>query len=175
MLTAKLEGADVLERRLSALDAKISRKIGAQAMRAGAKVVLDEAKSKAPVGKSRKDHKAGTLKASLKVRAGKRKKGVIRFLVQTKDGDYKGDTFYGAFVSFGHKIGSRKGTRKKIGFEARKPGKRGRAKGIYQNTDTRKATKPNEWIRQAFAAKKEAALSTIINTLRTGIESAARL
>lgn len=164
-LTAKLEGADVLERRLAALDNKLARKISAQAMRGGAKIILDEAKAKAPIGKSRGDHKAGTLKASLRVRAGKRKKGLVRFLVQTKDGDYKGDTFYGAFVSFGHKSGSGKRAAKiKIG----------RRKVIDKSKDARKQVPANEFIRQAFESKKDAAVSTIIQTLRTGIESAAR-
>lgn len=43
----------------------------------------------------------GQLRDSLKVRAMKSKKGRIGVVVQTREGDYKGDTFYGAFVEYG--------------------------------------------------------------------------
>jgi len=43
----------------------------------------------------------GQLRDSLKIRAMKRKKGRIGFLVQTRDGDFKGKEYYAAFVEYG--------------------------------------------------------------------------
>src|SRR5690349_7604164 len=51
--------------------------------------------------------RSGATKAAIKVRAGKRKRGVARINVSISAGDYKGDTFYAAMEEFGHKIGSR--------------------------------------------------------------------
>jgi HK97 gp10 family phage protein len=43
----------------------------------------------------------GQLRDSLKIRAMKRKKGRIGYLVQSRGGDFKGDTYYAAFVEYG--------------------------------------------------------------------------
>jgi len=135
-LSITLEGAAALEKKLNLLDAKVSRKIVSRALRAGAKVILDKAKQLAPRGKS------GKLYKSLKVRAGKRKKGVIRFVVQTKDGDFKGETFYGAFIEFGHKAGSRK-----LG-------------------NSRKSIPAKPYLGPAFDSKKDEALDIMLGVIR---------
>ena len=75
----RLEGAAELEKKLRSLDAKVANKISKKAVRAGAKVVLTKAKQLVP-------KKSKLLSKSLKVRAGKRRKGTIRVSVQTKDG-----------------------------------------------------------------------------------------
>jgi len=140
--TVKLEGADQLRKKLLDLDKKVARKISSQALRAGAKIVLERARQLVPV-------KSGTLKRSLKVRAGKRKGGRISFVVQTKAGDYRGETFYGSFLEFGHKVGKRR-----------------RVKGL---TDTREAVPPKPFLRPAFDQTKDAALAAITTTLQAGI------
>ena len=66
-----------------------------------AKIVLAEGEE--PVPKS-----SGLLAKSLKVRAAQRRKGMARFAVQTAEGFFRGETFYAAFIEFGHKVGSRK-------------------------------------------------------------------
>jgi HK97 gp10 family phage protein len=162
MFTGKLaiEGGAELQRKLDELDRKIANTISRQALRAGSKVVLAAAKRFAPIGSTSdrggKIHKAGTLKRSLKVRAGKRRKGQISFAVQTAAGDYRGDTFYGAFVEYGHKIG-----------------KRIRGKGQKHLDAARRSVPPNPFLTSAFYASKDAALSTIIETTRAGILQAA--
>jgi HK97 gp10 family phage protein len=98
--TVKLIGGEELRRKLLTIDKKVAKQISSQALRAGAKVMLDATRRITPVI-------SGTLKRSLKVRAGKRKKDRVSFQVQTRDGDYKGETFYGAFVNFGHRVGKR--------------------------------------------------------------------
>jgi HK97 gp10 family phage protein len=93
----KLEGAKALERQLKALPDKVERQILRQAVTAAAKPVLEEAKAQAPV-------KSGALRTSLKVRAGKRRKGSVGRQVVTKDGFFKGEQFYGAFIELGTKF-----------------------------------------------------------------------
>lgn len=165
----KLVGAEKLEAKLKALGAKVAGKIGRTAFRAGAKIVLDKAKQLAPV-------QSGKLKRSLKVRAGKAKrKGQIRFVVQTAQGDFAGDTFYGAFLEFGHKAGSRKGVeRRKVGEAKRQAGQRGRVKGIYRVSDQRKEIPPQKYLEPAFKQSKDEALAKIIELLKSGIEAAAK-
>lgn len=45
----------------------------------------------------------GQLRDSIKVRAMKSKKGRVGVVVQTREGDYRGKTFYGAFIEYGRK------------------------------------------------------------------------
>jgi HK97 gp10 family phage protein len=89
-----LGGFDKLEAAFKQLGAVESRKRMSRVMRDATKIVLDQAVANAP-------EDTGLLKESLKVRAMKRKKGRVGFLVQTQSGDYQGKTFYGAFQEFG--------------------------------------------------------------------------
>jgi HK97 gp10 family phage protein len=136
-----LEGGAKLERKLKALDAKVSKKIVTKALRAGAKIILTAAKAAAP-------KQSGTLKKSLKVRAGKRKKGTVRFVVQTATGDFKGETYYAAFLEYGHKAGSRK-------------------------LENRKVIPAKPYLGPAFDSKKEEAAKAIADSMRHGIKDAA--
>ncbi len=136
----RLEGGPELERKLAALDRKVAFKISSQALRAGAKVVLKATKARAP-------KRSGQLRKALRVRAGKRRKGSIRFSVLTSDKDYTGDTFYAAFVTFGHKVGSRK-------------------------LANRKSVPADPFMEDAFNASRDEATKTIIATIRQGISSA---
>lgn len=145
----RLEGGPALERKLAALDSKVARKLSRQALRAGAKVVLAQAKANAP-------KRTGLLRRSLKVRAGKARKGFTQFRVQTAAGSFKGETFYGAFVEFGHKIGKRSSALRDYK----------RATG----QDPRGEVPANPFIARAFRQKREAALQVIIATLKQGIK-----
>jgi HK97 gp10 family phage protein len=140
----KIEGGKALERKLAALPGKVANKIVSKALRAGAKIILAESKIRAP-------KKSGLLARSLKVRSGKRRRGTARMVVQTKDGDYRGETFYGAFVYFGHRIGSRK-----LG-------------------DRRKVAKANPFLKDAFEHAKHRATAELTNVLRDEIVKAAKV
>lgn len=142
MSSVKLQGGKELERKLLALDRKIARKIVSQALRAGAKVILKQARANAP-------KRTGLLRRSLKVKAGKSKKGRVSFVVQTAAGHYKGETFYGSFVEFGHKLGKRR-----------------RAKGVK---DERKRIPAQPFLEPAFNSKKEQAARVIADVIRQGI------
>jgi HK97 gp10 family phage protein len=146
--TVKLIGGEELRRKLLTIDKKVAKQISSQALRAGAKVMLDATRRITPVI-------SGTLKRSLKVRAGKRKKDRVSFQVQTRDGDYKGETFYGAFVNFGHRVGKRKARRNSRTFN-----------------DTRKEVPANPFMARGFELSKNAALSKVTDVLKSGIEAA---
>jgi HK97 gp10 family phage protein len=134
----KLEGGAELERKLKAIDAKLAKSIVKKALRAGAKVVLKAAKAKAP-------RKSGLLVKSLKVRSAKAKKGAVRMAVQTREGDFKGETFYAAFTEFGHRIGNRK-----LG-------------------NARKVVEAKPFLGPAFDASKDEAARAITETIKQGL------
>lgn len=93
--SVKLLGAKGLEKALRELGPKVGRKVLRQALKKGGDPILADAKANAPV-------KTGLLRDSLKVRAGKRvKKGRVTRTVQTKEGDFKGQTYYSAFHEYG--------------------------------------------------------------------------
>ena len=92
----EIVGLEELERAFLMLPAAVAKKAIRQNLRAGAKIVLAQAKENAPVD-------SGDLKRSLKVRAGKRSRNTISIRVATGKDWFKGDTFYGAFVEFGTK------------------------------------------------------------------------
>lgn len=135
--TIRLEGAAELEKKLNALDRKVANTISKKAVRAGAKTVLAKAKQLVP-------KKSKLLSKSLKVRAGKRRKGTVRFSVQTKDGFFQGETFYAAFVEFGHKAGSRK-------------------------LENRKEVPAHPFLEPAFEQSTGAAVDVIIGVIRHGL------
>lgn len=90
-------GIDEIDRRLKDLEPKLQRKVIRQAMREGMKLVRDEAKRNAPV-------RTGMLRRAIKVRgATKPRRGVVQVEVRVGEGDFKGKTFYAAFVEYGSK------------------------------------------------------------------------
>lgn len=96
-----IEGADQLRKNLRSLDDKLRRKLIRDALRKGAQPIYEEARRLVPV-------RTGALQASINIKASTTAKRV-RFRVQTgAEGFFKGKTYYGGFVEFGHKIGSRK-------------------------------------------------------------------
>lgn len=87
-------------RRLGENTAAFGRFVGAtekQAERAAKRAVAHVTRQ----AKKAKVRYPGQLRDSLKLRAMKSKKGRIGVMVQTKDGDFQGDTFYGAFIEYG--------------------------------------------------------------------------
>jgi HK97 gp10 family phage protein len=89
-----VDGVEDVVRKLQSLTPKLQAQALRKATREGAKVIQREAKALAPV-------QTGALRDSIKVKAGKRKKGRISTLIQVGQGDFKGDTFYGAMVEYG--------------------------------------------------------------------------
>ena len=114
MVEVEVNNADLaaLDRKLKALAYPEARGIVSKSLRAGAKLEQAAAIAAAPT-------LTGKLKSNIKVRAGKRTKGYVTIHVIIGKKWWTGDAFYGAFVEWGHRLGSRKlGTkRRKIAGE----------------------------------------------------------
>jgi HK97 gp10 family phage protein len=154
--TAHVEGGAALARKLKALGPKIAKKVCRKALRAGAKIILQEAKNRVPV-------RTGKLKKSLKVRAQKRKrKDSIGVTVQTNDGNFTGETYYGGPVEFG--------------FE-QVPAVMGRDGKFYSKPRGTQPTVKREgkrFMQGAFDAKKDTAVRAIARETGDGIERVAK-
>lgn len=96
MATVTITGAKELQAKLAKLPKKVANKIQRQGIRKGAKIIQEEARRLVP-------RKSGLLRKSIKVRVPKKKRrGEIIISVQTGSlGDFKGKSFYGAFVEYG--------------------------------------------------------------------------
>jgi len=113
---------------------KLQRKGIVAGLKAGCKVVQAQAQADAP-------HKTGATAAAIKIKAGKRKKGRVSYLVTIGQGWFKGDEYYASFVALGHKQGKRK-----LG-------------------DKRKDIPGNPYLKNAMNQATEAALEAIHNTI----------
>ena len=100
-VTLQSEGFDAALRKLELLDRAVARPILVRALRKAAEPVLATAKAYAP-----KD--TGQLEGSLRIKSARAKGGGVAVRVTTEAGDYKGDEFYGAFVEYGYRKGSRR-------------------------------------------------------------------
>lgn len=101
-------GAQQLDFKLRRLAAKDAKKAIRKGTRAGSKIVTAKAKKLAPV-------ESGLVRRAIRTRALKRSRNTIGTITVLGKAFFKGASFYGAFVEFGHKIGSRKlPTRKEV-------------------------------------------------------------
>lgn len=148
-----ITGAKELQRKLDALPRKTASKIERKGLRNAAKIVLAEAKRQVPVD-------TGFLRSKIKVRVGKRRKDRISINVQVGAGDFKGKSFYGGPVHYGHRVGKRTAGMRR----AQRKG------GIVG--DTRKAIPATPFMTGAFELKKQEATEAIITSIREGIREA---
>ncbi len=95
-----LLGDMALIKALKELDKKAQNQIARKACREGAKEIAREVKSTISV-------RSGQTRRAVKVRVAKRKKGRVRLDVRIGAGDFKGETYYAAFVEYGWKTGKR--------------------------------------------------------------------
>lgn len=138
----RLTGTQEVRAALLQLEEKVAKRIARAALKAGAEPMLHAARSKAPVD-------TGDLVESLKISTGK-KKGKLVARVQTKSGDYKGKTFYGSFIEYGHYAGPRN-----LG-------------------NARKWIEPRPFLRPAFDENKDRSAGIVVEALRTGIDKEAK-
>ena len=143
-LTMTVFGDREVAAKFKTLPKRVQGKVLRQSLRPAAKIVNEEAKQQVPVD-------TGALRKSLKLRAGKkRKRGVVAIVVQTGAGFFQGETYYGGFVQFGHRIGSRK-----LG-------------------DARKMVPANPFLTRAYDAKKDQALRLTESLIASGVERESR-
>lgn len=91
-----IEGLAELDAQLAQFEPTVRRRLASKALREGARLIRDRARKNCPV-------KTGTLRDSIRVRTGRVKAGqrLVRVLVTTGAGLFKGETFYGGFIEFG--------------------------------------------------------------------------
>ena len=126
IVSFKLEGLDQLMRSLRDVPNNLRKKALTKALRAAGKVVLDEARARAPVLKTATPYRrAGTVKKAIKIRVSKMDKrqgnvGVfinVKPLTKAQIGKFKAtagkkasgatnpnDPYYWRWLEFGHKI-----------------------------------------------------------------------
>jgi HK97 gp10 family phage protein len=91
-----IRGLKEITRAFDVLPDRLAKKVLRQAIRKALRPIFAEVVAKAPEGKTH------LLKASVKIRAvPKRRRGVIALQVRIGTGDFKGATFYAAFVEYG--------------------------------------------------------------------------
>jgi HK97 gp10 family phage protein len=89
-----------IKRMLVSLPKKIRNKILRKVLRESAKQLVAPSKAATPV-------RTGKLRRSVKVRAQKRSRKSIGVFVGFSDKAFTGDTFYGAFLEWGWRLGKR--------------------------------------------------------------------
>lgn len=104
--TIAFDGLAKLESRMLGMG-RDAKPVLMKALRGAAKVIQTTARANIRKGKDRPGHKGGMLAKSIRVYSSARKSAVY---VGTSGGEslFTGKTFYGGFVEFGHKLGSRK-------------------------------------------------------------------
>lgn len=162
---------------LNALPKNVRNKILRTRLRAGAKITQTRAKQLAPVDADR-NHGAppGTLRNSIKVRAMKRSRTALGYMVGTGEKDYQGVAFYGAFVEYGHRLGARSKGVKDLGRKASKVGGTAAAELRAQATaiDTRNEVPPHPYLRPAFEETKDQVVEEVRAGLRADLARIAR-
>ena len=102
MITAQLNQRQVekINRMLLTLPKSIRNKILRQELRKFGKELVSPSKAATPV-------RSGKLRKSVKVRAQKRTRSSVGVVVGYSEKPFTGDTFYGAFLEWGWRIGKR--------------------------------------------------------------------
>lgn len=149
----QLTGDRELDRKFARLPEVVQRKVLRPALRGAAKMYQRAIQTEAPAV-------TGALAKSFKVRAAKRSrtnKGKVTVQARSDALEFKGDTFYGAFVHFGHRLGKR-ATRKKLRSPRR---------------DRRALVEGNPFVKRAAQTVDASAKQWSLDAIRLGIEQAA--
>jgi hypothetical protein len=133
-------GAEETIAALRTLEDTVTKKLVPKGLRVGGKILLETAIAEAP-------QKSGLTRAKLKISSSTRK-GVSRVGVGLAAKDFTGETFYSAFLIYGHKVGSRK-----LG-------------------DNRKAVPANNFLARAATRSGQQAVAAAVEVWRQGIDAA---
>lgn len=104
-MDVKVEGFEELFKDLRSLEPRIAKRIAGKAVRAGANVVRDAARDKAPIRTNSWEginypNKPGTLKKNIRVnRLGRQPRGIVRDII-----GFSKKAWYGVLVERGHDI-----------------------------------------------------------------------
>lgn len=162
-ISARLVGADAVEKRLREFGPKLARKVLSRSLRAGAKIVHSKAKALAP-------SRTGRLRKSLRVRAAKSRKGRISIMVVSGAKWFTGPAFYGAFVEFGFRQAP------VVTIDYDRVVSLSRAARSTQRFAwiARKKIDGKGFVAQAYEETKTEALKTVETSIAAGIEETAK-
>lgn len=178
-VTIKVDGLAALHLALSELPERVAKNSLRRAVNAGAGVIRDEARAKAPTwtGPVSQGHPpAGTLQRSIIVKQIPEQSSYYRqvyyvtvrhgkkYQRQGRKGNLSQDAFYWSWVEFGHWVNT---TGKALGGSNKD---RNRARAIAAGHTTFIPAHP--FMRPAFDTKKQAAIDAIRDKLAEGIEQA---
>lgn len=183
-MSIQVRGLPEVLRRLDSVSTKVRRQLSRKSVVAAARVISTEARRNAPrktntlkraiiahysPKRSRRDQTAVAL---VRVRSGR----AYSNLVTKKGKRYSLDAYYAGWVEFGHKIVPRfKGK-----YEDYRLRGRGRLTGLANRrraaTDfgPPKHVRPHPFMAPAYRSQRERALQVMTETMRKGIEDAAR-
>lgn len=158
-----ITGGDKLEALLTKLPADVERAILKDAVRAGAEPIHAAAQEKCPVSGDDIDPHKGELRESIKLRV-TAAKGAVRATVGSREGDFKGETFYGPMVEYGHAQGQAKGGGP-VHIQLA---------GQWVTLTPGTRVPPHPFLRPAFDENKEKATKIVGDEVARGIEQAAK-
>lgn len=143
-----LTGFDNLADRLAKLGEKTAGRVIRGALRSGAKIVQSGVRDETPVGKTR------LLRSAIRVRAMRRKQHRIGVMVTVGAAFFKGETFYGGFVNYGHSIG-RRSSNADLGLRKGKRRTRAERWAADDRDMLRRKVPPNPFVMRGFEAKQD--------------------
>ena len=164
MSETHIKGLADLQRALDSLPAKIEANIMRAAMRAGAKVIVDDAKRRVPVATPNAENqrlyggRTGLLRDSIRISSRVRRKAGKLEIRLIAGGKVKGggDAYYAHFVEFGtaaHVI-------------AAPPGARLNVRGIFYKSVMHPGSKPRPFMRPALDQNATAAIEAAREYIR---------
>jgi HK97 gp10 family phage protein len=149
-VTIVVSGEKELARRIRALPDDVRNKVLKRAAREAMKPALAVARRNSP-------KKTGLLRKSLKSKAQRNKlRGWVGQIIETREGWFGGETFYGAFQEFGWHVGKRRNSLRS----------RGEWGGIGGPQDNRKFVEGKHFVEKTFDTEKEAIASRFIARCR---------
>lgn len=158
-------GYEALQGELSNLQHFVEKDVTKNALKSTARMVEQRIRALAP-------HRTGKMKAALKVRMGRSKKGYTSVLLTLGKKFFQGDSFYGAFQEMGWKSGKRgggKGDTKTLVTVMT---------GKYKGTDrfvkqgkARRQIAGEHFMEYGFLEAKDSAMAHLVSELKKGIEA----
>jgi HK97 gp10 family phage protein len=144
MVGFRVKGLSEALAELRTLETKVAKKMVRKAGREGMKPVRAAAIAATAVFKN----PTGATQKAIKIRSGRARRGVIRFIVGVGEKWFRGATFYAAFVEMGHYLGKRSGGHK----AAKLANGRRRVEGLH-------------WLRAAYLRSRDQGLAAFVRSL----------
>jgi len=167
------EGWEKVAADLRGLGKKLQNKVLRQALRSGARPILNAAKANIQSDNAPEWEDTGQLMRSIKIRAIKRSRNRVGIRVGTAEGWFRGNTFYGAFREFGHKIGKR-ASNEDVGIRKRKRRNANEKLAVDIANRSRGDVRPYKFIEPAYEQQGPQAVTIIEREILAGIEREAR-